>query len=114
MPFSGLTGQALRRLHATAPRLADAITNGFVHALRDVFLTALPITVVAFGLSLFLREVRLRDRAHVGERMMTAPDRSVGESPPGRGAEVERAGRGPGCGALHLDADHSDLLSTIS
>ena len=80
VPFSGLTGQALRRLHATAPRLADAITNGFVHALRDVFLTALPITVVAFGLSLFLREVRLRDRAHVGERMMTAPETTTAET----------------------------------
>jgi Na+/melibiose symporter-like transporter len=78
--FSNLTSAALTAMRGKAPQVADAITNGFVHALHVVFVTAVPIGAVAFLLSLFLKEIRLRDRAHVTEAMATIPEATTPEA----------------------------------
>jgi EmrB/QacA subfamily drug resistance transporter len=77
--LGNLTGGALKALHAKAPQVADTITVGFVHALHVVFLTAVPFAAVAFAASLFLKEIRLRDRAHVTEQMSAMPEATTPE-----------------------------------
>ena len=70
------------------PALRDPIRHAFSLALHPVFLTAVPVALVAFVLSWFLREVPLRGAAgaaDLGEGIPAAPtDRSSVE-------EVERA-----------------------
>ena len=70
------------------PALRDPIRHAFSLALHPVFLTAVPVALVAFVLSWFLREVPLRGAAgaaDLGEAIPAAPtDRSSVE-------EVERA-----------------------
>ncbi len=70
---------ALRALHAAGGAVTDnpaqlkalpaPIHHGFVlafsHSLQTVFLVAVPVVVVAFAASLFLREVPLRETAHL-------------------------------------------------
>ena len=48
------------------PAEREVIVVAFAHALRDVFLVAIPIAVVAFALAWLIKELPLRTRAHVG------------------------------------------------
>ena len=47
------------------PAEREVIVVAFAHALRDVFLVAIPIAVVAFALAWLVKELPLRTRAHV-------------------------------------------------
>jgi EmrB/QacA subfamily drug resistance transporter len=59
-----LLGSPASILELSAP-IRDAVVESFVHALRIVFLAALPFAVMAFVLSLFLPEIRLRSARDV-------------------------------------------------
>jgi DNA-binding MarR family transcriptional regulator len=48
-------------LHALAPEAAAPIINAYADSLGTVFLCAVPVALVGFVVSLFLKEVRLRD-----------------------------------------------------
>ncbi len=48
------------------PAVRQVVVVAFAHALRDVFLVAIPIAVVAFALTWLIKELPLRTRAHVG------------------------------------------------
>jgi EmrB/QacA subfamily drug resistance transporter len=67
--------------------LRDAIRHAFSLALHGVFLWAIPVAVVAFALSWFLREVPLRTTSSVGI------GEGLGAAPPARTSvdEVERS-----------------------
>ena len=67
--------------------LRDAIRHAFSLALHGVFLWAIPVAVVAFALSWFLREVPLRTTSSVGI------GEGLGATPPARTSvdEVERS-----------------------
>lgn len=87
--FSIAAAQSNPKLLSQLPAaLRDAIRHAYSLALHPVFLTAVPIAVVAFALSWFLREVPLRGAvgaADLGEGIPAAPtDRSSAD-------EVERA-----------------------
>jgi hypothetical protein len=45
-----------------------AVVEAFARSIHVVFLWTVPVAVAAFGITLFLREVRLRESAHVGAR----------------------------------------------
>jgi EmrB/QacA subfamily drug resistance transporter len=51
------------RVKALAPSLRHALLNAYSQALHPVFLTAVPVAVIAFILAWFLREVPLRTAA---------------------------------------------------
>jgi EmrB/QacA subfamily drug resistance transporter len=55
--------EAIERL---APPVRDAVVGGIADAVHLVFLVAIPVAVAGFVLALGLREVPLRDTAHVG------------------------------------------------
>jgi MFS family permease len=57
-------------VHSLPPVLRAAVETGFVHAVSGVFLAAVPLGVVAFGLAWLLPEVPLR--AHSGENVIEA------------------------------------------
>jgi EmrB/QacA subfamily drug resistance transporter len=61
-----LLGSPANILALSAP-VRDAVVDSFVHALQVVFLAALPFLVLAFVLSLFLPEIRLRSARDTGE-----------------------------------------------
>jgi EmrB/QacA subfamily drug resistance transporter len=48
-------------LHALSPEMAAPIVDAYADSLGKVFLCAIPVAVVGFIVSLFLKEVRLRD-----------------------------------------------------
>jgi EmrB/QacA subfamily drug resistance transporter len=48
-------------LHALSPEMAAPIVDAYADSLGKVFLCAMPVAVVGFIVSLFLKEVRLRD-----------------------------------------------------
>jgi EmrB/QacA subfamily drug resistance transporter len=64
-----LSGHNIASNPAQLAKLPPAIHHGFVeafsHSLQVVFLVGVPFTAVAFGLSWLLKEVPLRDRAHM-------------------------------------------------
>jgi L-cystine uptake protein TcyP (sodium:dicarboxylate symporter family) len=63
--------EAIARL---APPVRDAVVGGIAHAVDLVFLAAVPVAVVGFVLALALREIPLRDTAHMGaESPLPAP-----------------------------------------
>jgi EmrB/QacA subfamily drug resistance transporter len=57
-------------VHKLPPAVRASVEAGFVHALHGVFLTAVPLGVVAFGLAWLLPEIPLR--AHSGESVVEA------------------------------------------
>ena len=48
-------------LHALSPEMAAPIVDAYADSLGTVFLCAVPVAVIGFIVSLFLKEVRLRD-----------------------------------------------------
>jgi EmrB/QacA subfamily drug resistance transporter len=64
-----LSGHNIASNPAQLAKLPPAIHHGFVeafsHSLQVVFLVGVPFTAVAFGLAWLLKEVPLRDRAHM-------------------------------------------------
>lgn len=54
------------RIHALPPDIHSAVIESFANSLEVVFLVAIPIAVVAFGLSWALEELPLREHAHMG------------------------------------------------
>ena len=73
---------------ALPPGVREPVIASFVDALQVVYLTAAPITLVAFGLTLLLREIRLRSGSDADEGSDSgAPDGGPpGGGPPGGGA----------------------------
>ncbi len=53
------------------PVVRDAIVGGIAEAIHVVFLMALPVAAAAFLLTLWLREIPLRDTAHIGAESLT-------------------------------------------
>jgi len=53
--------QSPQALHALSPEMAAPIVNAYADSLGTVFLSAVPIAVVGFVVSLFLKEVPLRE-----------------------------------------------------
>jgi EmrB/QacA subfamily drug resistance transporter len=53
--------QSPQALHALSPEMAAPIVNAYADSLGTVFLCAVPVAVVGFIVSLFLREVPLRE-----------------------------------------------------
>jgi len=53
--------QSPQALHALSPEMAAPIVNAYADSLGTVFLCAVPIAVVGFVVSLFLKEVPLRE-----------------------------------------------------
>jgi len=51
------------RLRTMSPEVHDGLVNAFAHSLHSVFLFAVPVGVLAFVLTLFLKEVPLRTQA---------------------------------------------------
>ena len=86
--FNPASSQANPALLKTLPAaLRDAIGHAYSLALHPVFLWAIPLAVVAFILSWFLREVPLRTTSSVGI------GEGLGATPPARSSvdEVERS-----------------------
>jgi EmrB/QacA subfamily drug resistance transporter len=53
--------QSPQALHALSPQMAAPIIDAYAESLGTVFLCAVPVAVVGFAVSLFLKEVRLRE-----------------------------------------------------
>ena len=64
--------QSPQALHALSPEMAAPIVDAYADSLGKVFLCAVPVAVVGFVVSLFLKEVRLRE-------METASATDMGE-----------------------------------
>ena len=88
------------------------VHHGFVlafsHSLHTVFLVAVPVVAVAFVFSLFLREVPLRETAHLGgPEGSVVPDAPEGTGPAGSGTHTTRGDKAPP-GAPDLAPDGID------
>jgi EmrB/QacA subfamily drug resistance transporter len=66
--------EAIARL---APPLRAAVVGGIAEAVHLVFLVAVPVAAVGFVLALALREIPLRDTAHVGAEVPARASASV-------------------------------------
>ncbi len=53
--------QSPQALHALSPQMAAPIIDAYADSLGKVFLSAVPVAVIGFVVSLFLKEVRLRE-----------------------------------------------------
>ena len=53
---------------ALPPAIREPVVSSFVSALSTVFLSAVPTVVVAFALTWFLKEIRLRERHDKADR----------------------------------------------
>ena len=49
------------------------VINAFSHTLQTVFVVAVPFAVVAFIVSLFMKEIPLREKAHITEGIGVKP-----------------------------------------
>jgi hypothetical protein len=56
------------------PAARDAVVGGIAQAIHVVFLVAIPVAAAGFLLSLWLREIPLRDTAHIGAESLTEAD----------------------------------------
>jgi EmrB/QacA subfamily drug resistance transporter len=63
-PASELVHASPAQLHAMPPAVHDGLVAAISHSLNTVFLWAVPVCVLAFVLTLFLRELPLREQAH--------------------------------------------------
>jgi DNA-binding MarR family transcriptional regulator len=91
-------------LHGLPPSVQHAILHGYSDALHPVFLTAVPVALVAFVLSWFLREVPLR----------TATGESTAQSETVR-SSASAADLGEGLGAVptaRTSADEAERVLT--
>jgi hypothetical protein len=62
--------QSPQGLHALPPAAADPIIHAYADALKTVFLWTVPVALAGFVVSLFLKQVRLRDSARIGSTDM--------------------------------------------
>jgi MFS family permease len=63
---AGATGNLannVQKIKALPPAIHDLVTGAFSHALHDTFLSAVPLTLVALVVALFLKEKPLTGRA---------------------------------------------------
>jgi hypothetical protein len=67
-------------------RLNDLVTGAFSEALRDMFLSAVPLVLVALAVAFFLKEVPL------GTRQDAAVPAPAGPAPQGVGSAVDGSG----------------------
>jgi len=68
------------QLRTLPPVIHDAVVHSFSLSLQTVFLSAVPLMVVAFLISWLLREIPLRDYAHVGLAEGSAAELAEGAS----------------------------------
>jgi MFS family permease len=80
--------QSAAGLNALPEAVAQPFQHAYAQSLQIVFMSAIPVAIVAFVLSLFLKQVKLRDSARVA-----ATDMGEGFSMPSAGpdSQVERA-----------------------
>ena len=110
-------GSAVSQNPAQLKTLPAPVHHGFVlafsHSLDTVFLVAVPIVVVAFAVTLFLREVPLRDTVHHG-----GPEGGLVPDAPGDGAAADQTGtHRPPAGAEALDppaGDEGDATPSVT
>jgi EmrB/QacA subfamily drug resistance transporter len=62
--------QSPQRLHALPAAARDPIVHAYADALGTVFLWTVPVALLGFVVSLFLKQVRLRDSARMGSTDM--------------------------------------------
>jgi MFS transporter len=62
--------QSPQGLHSLPAAAADPIIHAYADALQTVFLWTVPIALIGFVVSLFLKQVRLRDSARIGSTDM--------------------------------------------
>ena len=67
---------ALRALQSRLPGVHEAIIQGYSHSIDRIFLYAVPVTLLAFLASFFIKQVHLQGKA-------PADGRAAGESSPG-------------------------------
>lgn len=70
----GMMQSGPEALRALPPATRDAVVEGFAQALHVTFLWGVPIAAVGFVIVLFLKELPLRDTAHVGGLAETVGD----------------------------------------
>jgi EmrB/QacA subfamily drug resistance transporter len=93
----GSLARAPEQIARLAPSLRDPVVGAIAQAVDTVFVVAIPIAGLGFLLALFLREVPLRDTAHIGAGALTeAPEGAEADLPEGialpREAPPESAG----------------------
>jgi hypothetical protein len=54
------------QIRALPPAVRDGVVEAFARSIHVVFLWTVPLIVIAWVITLFLREIALRDSAHVG------------------------------------------------
>ena len=68
--LNGISIQALTsspgQIRALPPEVHAGVVEAFARSLEIVFIVALPMAILAFVLSLMLKEVPLRDQVHIG------------------------------------------------
>lgn len=69
----GLLARSPQQLRRLPPDIHDGLVQAFVRSIDAVFLAAIPVAVVACITVWFLREIPLREDAHVGRRQADAP-----------------------------------------
>ena len=103
--------QSPQALHALSPEMAAPIVNAYADSLGRVFLCAVPVAVIGFVVSLFLKEVTLREMDAVsatdlGEGFGMPEHRVAGEDPGGgRSGGCSATRRRSGCAALPNSPD---------
>jgi EmrB/QacA subfamily drug resistance transporter len=74
-PGSGIDPRSVARapeaILQLPPAVREALVEGIAGAIHVVFLVAIPVAAAAFALSLWLREIPLRDTAHIGAESLT-------------------------------------------
>jgi EmrB/QacA subfamily drug resistance transporter len=77
--------QSPQALHALSPEMAAPIIDAYAQSLGRVFLCAVPVAIVGFVVSLFLKEVRLRE-----VETISATDLGEGFGMPGTAESPEK------------------------
>ncbi|HET7385693.1 MAG TPA: MDR family MFS transporter [Nocardioidaceae bacterium] len=75
----GITGNvnAIKALKDTAPVVYHKVLDAFALSLHDVFLSALPVVILAFLVALFIKEIPLRQRGGGDQAEKPAEDADV-------------------------------------
>jgi hypothetical protein len=88
VPTTALNGISRAALTASPAQLRtlpapvlDGVIEAFSRSLSTVFLWAVPITLVAFAVSWLLREIPLREHAHVGTQTEQPPTPTLAAEP---------------------------------
>jgi EmrB/QacA subfamily drug resistance transporter len=69
----GLLARSPEQLRRLPPEIHDGLVQAFVKSIDAVFLAAVPVALLACITVWFLREIPLREDAHVGRRQADAP-----------------------------------------